>query len=170
MNATNKFPTSADGRNPYEFNAARHCRRVILQRAAIPLHSDACVSARRPHVCARICAYVRTGARALSSACTRANSHRVARTHPRIHTRTHAHNADNRTCAPAIYKLYARCNRSYKQFNYVYASEITRLSMSGITTWRPDRSLGYRVIARSDNKIGYLSRTRARTCATRWKY
>jgi len=99
-----------------------------------------------------------------SHRCVRANSHRAARTHPRMYTRTHAHNADNRTCAPAIYKLYARCNRSYKQFNYVYASEITRLSMNGITTWRPDRSLGYRVIARSDNKIGYLSRTRARVC------
>jgi len=125
----------------------------------------------RAHMCIRSHRCVRL----LSSACTRANSHRVASrararihvyTHACTHARTHAHNADNRTCAPAIYKLYARCNRSYKQFNYVYASEITRLSMSGITTWRPDRSLGYRVIARSDNKIGYLSlsHSRARTC------
>lgn len=82
--------------------------------------------------------------------------------HPRVHaaTYTRGHNAHNRTCAPTIYKLYARCNRSYKQFNYVYASEITRLSINGITTWRRGTLTGRprRVIARANNKIGYLPR------------
>lgn len=33
VNATNKFPTSADERNPREFNAARHCRIMLEVRA-----------------------------------------------------------------------------------------------------------------------------------------
>ena len=97
------------------------------------------------------------------------NSRRTAPT--RVHANrvyVRAHNAHNRTCAPTIYKLYARCNRSYKQFNYVYASEITRLSINSITTWRRGTLTGRprRVIARANNKIGYLSRVATRCCGS----
>ncbi|KAL0101622.1 hypothetical protein PUN28_019039 [Cardiocondyla obscurior] len=41
-----------------------------------------------------------------------------ARIHGASRPRMRRDNAHNRTCAPTIYKPYARCNRSYKQFNY----------------------------------------------------
>lgn len=82
-------------------------------------------------------------------------THAFARIHP--HKRRH-----NNTPARRQFTSYtARCNRSYKQFNYVYASVITRLSINGITTWRrardPATGRPRRVIAHTDNKIGRLS-------------
>lgn len=134
VNATNKFPTSADERNPREFNAARHCRIMLQTPSDAVAYSTRVHQPAVDHACVRV-ALARPLARALVRA--RARAHKF--THRVVPTRTQhtsKRNVDNRTCAPAIYKLYARCNRSYKQFNYVYASEITRLSINSITTWR----------------------------------
>jgi hypothetical protein len=134
MNATNKFPTSADGRNPYEFNAARHCRRGILHAPryrCIPTRVYQPYGA-AVHMCARICAYVHTGACACFRAPARAQIHTASRrararastsihTHARTHARTHT--------MPTI----ARAHRQFTSYTHAVIARINNL----ITYMRP---------------------------------
>lgn len=78
VNATNKFPTSADERNSREFTATRHCRIMLQQESAIRLHLDTCISARWP----RACVYARAH---VTYACVYARARIYAVSHPRVH-------------------------------------------------------------------------------------
>lgn len=113
VNATNKFPTSADERNPREFNAARHCR--IMSRAP----ADAVAYPTRVfHSTTRVYA----PAREFANACVPTR----ARTHTRARSHTHAR---RESATPTI----ARARRQFTSYTRAVIARINNL----ITYMRP---------------------------------